>query len=187
MHRYINTTPHILPGKQLWGIFGSHIHTQTHTHIHPQIKERSRINEGQRSESVDHGSADLSTVCVCVCVCVCLCVSVSATAKQLLQTQNKHLTALGCLKHLSALITCLPLSLTSRVRSVFMCDGAYQLDHHHLLVCLFAPVRGIGCTYGSPARLSRPRSRCLRHTPRSDGYICRCRSGSLAASRWEAL
>ena len=67
-----------------------------------------------------------------------------------------------------------------------MCDGVYQLDHH-LFVCLVAPAREIECTYGSPARLSRPRSRCHRHTPRSDGYICRCRSGSLAASRWEAL
>ena len=187
MHRYINTTPHILPGKQLWGIFGSHIHTQTHTHTHTSTNQREKQNK-RRAKVRECWSWECWPLhSVCVCVCVCLCVSVSATAKQLLQTQNKHLTALGCLKHLSALITCLPLSLTSRVRSVFMCDGAYQLDHHHLLVCLFAPVRGIGCTYGSPARLSRPRSRCLRHTPRSDGYICRCRSGSLAASRWEAL
>lgn len=55
-------------------------------------------------------------------------------------------------------------------------------------VCsVFVSTRERKCSYDSPVHLSHPRSRCLHHTPRSVGYICRCRSGSPAESRWGAL
>lgn len=52
---------------------------------------------------------------------------------------------------------------------------------------LFVFSRKTKCTYGSLVRRSHPRSRCLHHTPKSDGYICHCHSGSPAVSRWGAL
>jgi len=105
------------------------------------------------------------TMCVCVCVCVCVRFKTN-TSLHTLPPTSVHLN-------------------NSTVPRERMCECVTARVDEEEGVCVCVCVRV--CTHDSPVRRSRPRSRCLRRTPRSGGCIFRCRSGSPAASRWGAL
>lgn len=62
---------------------------------------------------------------------------------------------------------------------------------HHFLIENPRPTEPGGArpasTHDSPARRSRPRSRCPHRTPKSGECTCHCHSESQAGSRWAAL